>query len=388
MTFIEEFEQYVLPTYKRYPLVFVKGRGMKIWDENGDEYLDFFPGWGVGNLGHCHPDVVRAVKEQVENLIHVPNIYYSYPQGQLAKLLSENSFGGQVFFCNSGAEANEGAIKLARRRHMNKTKIITLKNSFHGRTLATLTATGQPKYQEGFSPLPQGFVYCDLNDIDMLKSLFCENTAAIMLEPIQGEGGINIVSKEFMSTARQLCDQYDALLILDEVQTGIGRTGKKFAYEHFNVIPDIMTLAKALGGGLPIGAFVVKKELKDVLCPGTHASTFGGNAVTCAAAVAVLKVIQDESLLDNARKQGQYIMHQLDGLKVTHDIIQDIRGIGLMIGVELKVPGAAIVDACRAHKLLINCTHENVLRLMPALNVTKEEIDQALSILDKCLKAV
>jgi acetylornithine/N-succinyldiaminopimelate aminotransferase len=389
MSFKQEFDKYVLPTYTRYPIAFSCAKGMKIWDDENNEYLDFFPGWGVGNLGHCHPNVVKSVQKQCEKIMHVPNIYYSYPQGQLAKMISEASFGGQVFFCNSGAEANEGAIKLVRKRNKNKKQMITLKDSFHGRTLAALTATGQSKYHEGFEPLVEGFKYCDINDIDMLESLFDENTSAMLMEIVQGEGGINIVSEDFLKKARELCDKYDALLIFDEVQTGLGRTGKMFAYQNYGIEPDIMTLAKALGGGLPIGALVVKKELNDILVPGTHASTFGGNAVACSAGIAVFETIEQENLLESAVEKGSYIIEELNKLKEKYsNIIKEVRGLGVMIGVELAMPGKDIVDKCMQAKLLINCTHENVLRLMPALNVTTEEIDKAISILDKVLDTV
>ncbi|MBU0650539.1 aspartate aminotransferase family protein [bacterium] len=380
-----ELDKYLLPTYNRYPITFVKAKGMKVWDENGIEYLDFFPGWGVGNVGHCHPKVVSAIKEQAGKVLHVPNIYYSLPSAELAKYIVESSFDSQVFFCNSGAEANEGAIKLARKRNESKFEIISLKDSFHGRTLATLTATGQPKYQQGFAPLPEGFKYCDINDCNMLESLFNEKTAGLILECVQGEGGINIVSHEFMQKARELCDKFDALLILDEVQTGIGRTGKMFGYQNYDVVPDVMTLAKALGGGMPIGALVVKKELNNILVPGTHASTFGGNAVCCAAGIGVFKAIEQEGILADVSVKGAYILKKLNKLKKKYPIIKDVRGVGLMIGVELNEPGAKIVDKCREKKLLINCTHENVLRLMPALNVKKKEINHALGILEGTL---
>lgn len=358
---------------------------MKVWDDEGDEYLDFFPGWGAGNLGHCHPRVVEAVHNQIDKIMHIPNVYYNVPQGELAQLIVNNSFDGQVFFCNSGAEANEGAIKLVRKRNHSKKIIITLVNSFHGRTLATLTATGQTEYQQGFDPLLDGFIYCEVNNCAMLQNLMNEQVAAIMMEPILGEGGIVPLSPEFLQTASSLCDSYNALLILDEVQTGIGRTGKMFAFQHFNIEPDILTLAKSLGGGLAIGAFVVKRDYCDVFQPGNHGSTFGGNPVACSAGVAVLKTISEENLLENARTIGYYFYQKLQFLQHKYTIIKDVRGIGLMLGVELKRPGAEIVDCCRERKLLINCTHKNVLRLMPAINATSEEIDLAVAVLDEVL---
>ncbi len=380
-----EFDKYVLKTYKRFPITLVRGRGMQVWDENGNEYLDFFPGWGSGNLGHCHPKVVAALHEQLDKIMHVPNVYYNEKQGELAKLIIADSFDGQVFFSNSGAEANEGALKLVRKRNPNKKTIITLKNSFHGRTIATVTATGQSEYQKGFDPLLGGFVYCDINDCAMLEKLMNENVAAIMLETVQGEGGIVPVTPEFMRTARELCDRFDAMLIIDEVQTGIGRTGKMFAYQHYDVQPDVMTLAKSLGGGMPIGAFVVARKYCDILQPGNHGSTFGGNPLACAAGVAVFNAIHTENLLANAVEMGDYFRNKLEELKSKSALIREVRGLGLMLGVELTKPGAKIVDKCRARNLLINCTHQTVLRLMPAINVTKKQIDRAVAIIGAAL---
>jgi len=381
----KEFDNYVLPTYKRFPITLVKGRGMQVWDDEGNEYLDFFPGWGCGNIGHCHPKVVAALHEQLDKIMHVPNVYYNEKAGELAKLIIQDSFDGQVFFGNSGAEANEGALKLVRKRNPNKKTIITLNNSFHGRTLATVTATGQSEYQKGFDPLLGGFVYCDINDYAMLASLMNENVAAIMLEVVQGEGGITPVTPKFIQTARELCDRFDAMLIIDEVQTGIGRTGKMFAYQYFDVQPDVMTLAKSLGGGMPIGAFAVARQYCNILQPGSHGSTFGGNPLACAAGVAVFKAIHEENLLENAVKMGTYFRQKLEELKSQAPVIREIRGLGLMLGVELNKPGAEIVDKCRAQNLLINCTHQTVLRLMPAINVTKEQIDKAVAIIGKAL---
>ncbi len=382
------FDKYVLKTYNRFPITIVQGRGMNVWDEKGREYLDFFPGYGTGNLGHCHPKVVAALHRQIDEILHVPNIYYNNAQGELAKLIIENSIDGQVFFCNSGAEANEGAIKLARKRNPNKKTIITLKNSFHGRTIAAVTATGQPVYHDGFDPLPGGFIYCEVNDIKMLKEMMNDKIAAVMMEPILGEGGIVPLTPKFIRAARQLCNDYDALLILDEVQSGIGRTGKMFAYQHFGIEPDILTMAKSLAGGIPIGAIAVKRDFCNVLQPGNHGSTFGGNPVACSAGVAVLKAIEEEHLLENATKMGNYLWEQLEILKGKYSVIKEIRGIGLMLGVELSISGADVVKKCQAKKILLNCTHETVLRLMPAINVTKYKIDRVIKALDSVLETL
>ena len=295
----ESYKDYIMPTYTKVPLVFVKGKGSKLWDIQNKPYLDFFPGWGVGNLGHCHPKVMQAVRDQISKLIFISNNYYHLPQAKLAKELIRSMYPGKVFFCNSGAEANEAAIKFSRKFGKGRFEIITFDNSFHGRTLATVTATGQKKYQEGFEPLVPGFKTVKFNDIEAVKGALNEKTVGIMLELIQGEGGINVADKDFVLALRKLCDERNMLLIVDEVQTGIGRTGKLFAYEHYGITPDIMTLAKALGGGFPIGVMVVRKEIADTLQPGMHASTFGGGPVICRAALAVLESIQKEKLLKN-----------------------------------------------------------------------------------------
>lgn len=382
-----KFDEYVMKTYTRMPVCLVKGSGMRVWDDAGREYIDFFPGWGAGNLGHCHPQVVAAVQEQAAMIMHVPNVYYNGLQQELAALLVAAAFDGQVFFCNSGAEANEGAIKLARKRNPAKKRIITLKNSFHGRTLATLTATGQPAYQEGFDPLPAGFVYCEPNDSAMLESMVDDATAAVLLEPILGEGGVLPLTREFLTKARELCDRHDALLILDEVQTGIGRTGKMFAYQHFGFRPDILSIAKSLGGGMAIGAFLVARPFCGVLTPGSHGSTFGGNPMACAAGVAVMKSIAAEDLLAKATETGKYFREKLEALQERHTLINEVRGLGMMQGVVLAKEGAEVVTRCREKGVLINCTHKRVLRLMPAINATRAEIDQVIDILDQVLGA-
>jgi len=381
------YKENIMPTYTKMPLVFVKGKGSKLWDIHNKVYLDFFPGWGVCNLGHCHPKVMQAVRDQISKLIFIPNNYYHIPQAKLAKEMVYWSYPAKVFFCNSGAEANEGAIKFARKFGQGRYEIITFENSFHGRTLATVTATGQKKYQEGFSPLPEGFKTVKFNDIEVLKQAVSDKTIAIMLELVQGEGGINVASKDFVLALRKLCAEKKLLLIVDEVQTGMGRTGKLFAYQHYGMTPDIMTLAKSLGGGLPIGAMVVKKEIADTLGPGMHASTFGGGPVIARAALAVFKAIQKEKMLKNANLMGEYLFTQLNALKEKHTIIKEIRGLGLMVGVELNIAGKNIIEKCIEKGLLINCTHENVLRLMPALNVTKKDIDKAATILGTVLNS-
>ncbi len=375
-----------MPTYTKTPLVLVKGKGSRLWDIHDKAYLDFFSGWGVGNLGHCHPKVMRAIREQSGKLIFIPNNYYHIAQAKLAKEIIRCAFPGKVFFCNSGAEANEAAIKFTRKFGQGRYEIITFENSFHGRTLAALSATGQKIYQNGFEPLVAGFKTVKFNDLNSVKNALTPNTAAVMLELVQGEGGINVSDRDFVLGLRKLCDEKNMLLIVDEVQTGIGRTGKYFGYQNYGVVPDIITLAKALGGGLPIAAMVVKKEIADILGPGTHASTFGGGPVVCRAALAVLAAIGKEKLLENATEMGGFLAARLSALKEKYPLIKEVRGLGLMWGVELNIEGKAIVEKCLARGLLINCTHERVLRLMPALNITRKEIDKAMTILEEVLK--
>ncbi|MFB0525371.1 MAG: aspartate aminotransferase family protein, partial [Phycisphaerae bacterium] len=344
---MELFDKYVIANYTRLPRVIVRGQGCYMYDADGNEILDMFPGWAVSGIGHCHPKVVQAIRKQAGELLHIDNTFYSEPQGKLAELLSERAFGGKCFFCNSGAEANEAAMKLARlHTPKEKYKFITAEGSFHGRTFATVTATAQPKYHEGFLPLLPGFVYVPFNDVPALESAFSDEVAAVLVEPIQGEGGINVATAEYLQAIRRLCDEKGAVMILDEVQTGIGRTGKWFAYQHFDVEPDIITMAKALGGGVAIGAMMAKEEIAASLVPGKHASTFGGNALACAAAIAVIETIEEDNLLQNAVQLGKYTTDKLLGLKQKHFIIDSVRGIGLMIGVQLTSPGAEIVDKC------------------------------------------
>ncbi|MCD4830399.1 MAG: aspartate aminotransferase family protein [Anaerohalosphaeraceae bacterium] len=383
---IAQFDKYVIANYGRLSRVIIRGQGSYIYDADGNEILDMFPGWAVSGIGHCHPKVVAAIVAQAKTLLHMDNTFYIEQQGQIAKLLSERAFGGKCFFCNSGAEANEAAMKLARlHTAKEKYKYITAFGSFHGRTFATVTATAQPKKHTGFLPLLAGFNYVPFNDIDALEKAFTDEVAAVMVEPIQGEGGINVASAEYMRAIRELCDKNQAVMILDEVQTGMGRTGKWFGYQHYDVEPDIITLAKALGGGVAVGAMMAKPEVAASLVPGTHASTFGGNPLVCAAAIAVVEAIEEEGLLENAETMGAYAVEKIEQLKQKHSIIDHVRSKGLMIGVQLKSAGAAIVSGCLENGLRINCTQETVLRFMPAMNVKKEEIDKAVEILDGVL---
>jgi acetylornithine/N-succinyldiaminopimelate aminotransferase len=386
---IELFGKYVIGNYGRLPRVIVKGEGCWLWDADGNKILDMFPGWAVSGIGHCHPKVVEAIRKQAGQLIHMDNTFYTEQQGRLAQLLSERAFGGKAFFCNSGAEANEAALKLARRHTaQQKYKYITAERGFHGRTFAAVTATAQPKYHQGFLPMLPGFTYVPFNDIKALEGAFNDEVAAVMVEPIQGEGGINVATKEYLQAIRDLCDKHSAMMILDEVQTGMGRTGKWFGYQQFGVEPDIMTLAKALGGGTAIGAMMAKPEVAASLVPGTHASTFGGNSLACAAGIAVIEAIEEEGLLANAEKMGAHARGKLEGLAKKHSIIDHVRGMGLMIGIQLSTNGAPIVAKCLEMGLRINCTHDTVLRFMPPMNVTSDQLDQAVSILDQAIAKV
>jgi acetylornithine/N-succinyldiaminopimelate aminotransferase len=387
---LEDSARYLMNTYNRFPVVLRKGRGMKVWSSDGKEYLDFVGGIAVNCLGHCHPKVVVAIQKQAQRLIHVSNYYHIEPQIKLAKLLVENSFADKVFFCNSGAEANEAAIKLARRYFreqvgVNRFGVVTALNSFHGRTLATISATGQPRFKAGFEPLVPGFSHVEFNDIDAVDKAITKETCAVMIEPIQGEGGVKIPDPDYLRDLRELCDRHEILLILDEVQTGIGRTGKFFAYEHYGVTPDIMTLAKGLGGGVPIGAMLATDKVAAGFEPGTHASTFGGNPLVCAAAVAALEVLlEDGFVLDQCRRMGKYFQKGLEELKKEFpSIVADVRGMGLMIGMELTRDGGPIVKACMDKGLLINCTAGNVLRFIPPLIVTEKEIDHLIDALEQ-----
>ena len=379
------YDEYVMETYTRVPLVIAKAKGSLVEDADGKKYLDFFPGWAVSGVGHCNDRVVEAVCKQAQDLIHVSNNYYSELQGALAKKIIEHSFPGKVFFANSGAEANEGACKLARKygNEKDRFEIITMHNSFHGRTLAMIAATGQDKVKTGFQPLPRGFVHVPFGDIDALTEAINEKTTGVMLELIQCEGGINIAPRDYIAKLRKICDEKDIVLIFDEVQTGMGRTGAMFCYQNYGVEPDVMTLAKSLGGGMPIGAIVANSKFRNVLTPGSHASTFGGGPLVSAAALGVFKAIEEGKLIKNAVAQGEYLLKQFEDLKRKYgNLIKEIRAMALIVGLELGVEGEGVYKKCMEKGLLINCTQKNVLRIMPPLTVTKKEIDKAIAILD------
>lgn len=390
---IQMGDSYLMKNYGRLQMSLVRGKGARVWDAEGKEYLDFVSGLAVNSLGHCHPAVVSAIAEQAETLMHTSNIYYIEPQVKLAKLLVENSPGDRVFFCNSGAEANEAAIKLARKffklkGDAGKYEIITALKSFHGRTLATITATGQAKYQQGFEPLPAGFKYVPFNDINALKEAVGPETCAVMLEPVQGEGGVNVADPFYLREVRNLCSQMGLLLIFDEIQCGLGRTGKFLACQHYGVEPDIFTLAKALGGGFPIGATVAREEVALAFVPGDHASTFGGNPLACAAGIAAVDQLLNHGVVENAARVGEYFMERLSGLASRFPFIKEVRGKGLIIGMELSADGREIVTKCQDRGLLINCVNNNILRFLPPLIITGEDVDQAVGILEKALAEV
>jgi acetylornithine/N-succinyldiaminopimelate aminotransferase len=379
------YDEYVMPTYTRLPVCLVKGKGSRVWDLEGKEYLDFFPGWAVSGIGHCHPRVVNAIKEQARKMLHVANNFLNIKQAELARTISEASFPARIFFCNSGAEANEGAIKFAKKygSDTGRFEIITMKNSFHGRTLAAMRATGQDKFHQGFEPLMEKFHHADFNDLESVKRLVTDKTIAIMLEPIQGEGGVSVASRDFLKGLRKLCDEKDMLLILDEVQTGVGRTGKMFAYQHYDLEPDIMTLAKTLGGGVPIGAFVVNRKIKrEVLTVGMHGSTFGGNPLVCAASLAVFKAIKKEKLITNTIRMGELLDREFEQLKAKYPVIESTRGLGLMKGLKLREPSASYATEAREQGLLINATQGDILRIMPPMTVSAKEIKLGMKILD------
>jgi len=386
---IELFKQYVIPNYGRYPISLVRGEGSYVWDAEGQRYLDFFPGWGCNLLGHCPQPIVDAVQEQVATLIHVPNTWHIEAQGEWAKLLSERSFGGQAFFCNSGAEANEAAIKLARlHTPAERYKIITFQGGFHGRTLGATTATAQPKYHEGLGPLMAGFNYAPFGDLEAVKNLIDDQTCAIMIEPIQGEGGIRVPPDGFLPGLRQLCDEHGLLLIFDEVQSGCGRTGSWFAYQDFDVTPDVMTLAKSLCGGIAGGAMLTTAEIAPSLRPGMHAATFGGNPIAARAGIAAVEMIENEGLLDHARRLSELFRARLSTLADELAVIEEVRIKGLMIGVELNVDGAQVVKQCMERKLLVNCTQGTVIRLLPAMNLSEEQLEDGCDTLIEVIKAL
>ncbi len=384
---IRLYYDHVIPCYAKTPLVLEKGKGSRVWDAQGNEYLDFFPGWAVSGIGHCHKRVTEAIKRQAEQLIHVSNNYYHEQQALLAETVIHHSFPGKVFFCNSGAEANEAAFKLARKLgNPSRHEIIAMDKSFHGRTLAAIAATGQEKFRQGFEPIPQGFKHVPFNDFKALERAVTSKTIAIVMEPIQGEGGIHVADQVYLSSVKRLCQDKKLFLIFDEVQTGMGRTGRMFAFKNYGLEPDIMTLAKSLGGGFPIGAMVAKKEIADVLQPGTHATTFGGSPLACAASLAVFEAIEKEKLLNNAVIVGSYLFKKLHDLSKKHSLIREIRGVALMAGIELKMEGKGVYEECLKRGLLINCTQQNVLRIMPPLTVKEKEVDHAIGILDEVLR--
>jgi predicted acetylornithine/succinylornithine family transaminase len=383
--------QYIMSTYKRFPVVLTRGLGVHVWDNDGKAYLDLVGGIATCALGHSHPRVVEAIRRQAGLLTHVSNLYHIEPQIRLARLLVENSPLDKVFFCNSGAEANEGAIKLARKFASEnlggRNELITMHDSFHGRTLATVTATGQDRFQKGFEPLPKGFRYVPYNDLPALAAAIDGKTCAVMVEPIQGESGVIIPDTGYLKGIRQLCDERGLLMILDEVQTGMGRTGLLFACEHEGVVPDIMTLAKALGNGYPIGALLATDRVAAAFQPGNHGSTFGGSPLAATAALAALETILDEGILENCRQVGDYFLGRLRELQQSHSRVLQVRGRGLILAIELTVPGADIVQKCLEKGLLINCTGGNVLRFVPPLILTKENVDKAVGILGEVLEA-
>ena len=386
---IAQFDRYVIGNYRRFPVCLVRGEGSWVWDSEGNRYLDFFPGWGCNLLGHCPPRVVEAVREQVGQLIHVPNTWYMEAQGAFAQALSERSSGGQCFFCNSGAEANEAAIKLARAhgRAAGRFKVITMEHGFHGRTYAALSATAQPKYHEGFEPLVPGFTYVPYNDLDAVEAALDDQTAAILVEPIQGEGGIHVPADDYLPGLRQLCDERGALLMLDEVQTGLGRTGTWFAYQQSGIEPDVLTCAKALAGGLACGVLIARREVAAVLKPGMHASTFGGNPIACRAGRAAIETIEEEGLLERGRALGERFRAHLERLRgESPGLIREVRVRGAMIGVELDRDATPVVAGCLRRRLLVNATHGTVVRLLPALNLADEQVDVGCTTLAEVLR--
>ena len=384
-------QEHIFGTYARLPVVFVRGKGTRLWDQSGKEYLDFLAGIAVCNLGHCHPELTRVMCRQADILVHVSNLFYTRPQVELAAELTRLCFADKVFFSNSGAEANEAAIKLARKYSKDRYgggrfHIITMKDSFHGRTLATLSATGQEKVHKGFEPLVGGFTFVDFNSIEEVEKAITDRTCAVMVEPIQGEGGVNFPAAGYLHELRELCRRYDLLLIFDEVQVGMGRTGTLFAHEQEMVTPDIMTLAKALGNGLPIGAMLATNQVAGAFVPGTHATTFGGTPLVTSVALRALQLLSDPSFLERVKRVGEYFMGRLEELKSRHGLVKEVRGRGLMIGMELKIPGARIVERCLEKGCIINCAHDTVLRFVPPLIIEEHEIDRLIQVLDEVLR--
>ena len=383
---IAQFDRYVIPNYPRYPIALVRGEGSYVWDAEGNRYLDLFPGWGCNILGYSPPRVVKAVQQQAAELIHVPNTWYIERQGEFAEALCTRGFG-KAFFCNSGAEAIEGAIKLARlHTPPSKYKIITFQNGFHGRTFAAVTATAQPKYHEGLGPMVAGFQYAPHGDLDAVRELVDDETCGILIEPVQGEGGVNIAPDGFLEGLRAIADEHELLLIFDEVQTGMGRLGSWFGYQQWGVQPDIMTLAKGLAGGVACGAVIATDEVAPSLRPGMHASTFGGNPLACAAGVATVQTIEEDGLLENCREMSQLFGTKLKVLAEELPIIEEIRIKGMMIGLDLTIPSKPAVGACMEKGLLINSTHDTVVRMLPPLNVTAEQVEEGCEILGGVLQ--
>jgi len=374
-------QQYIMPTYGGKNIAFSRGKGCKLWDVEGKEYLDFLGGIAVNGLGHAHPELVKAIREQAESLVHTSNLYLIPNQIELAKLLIENTFPGKCFFCNSGAEANEAAIKFARKYGRGRFEIITMQGSFHGRTYGALTATGQQKYHKGFEPMLAGFKYAQFNNLNSVEELITSQTCAVMVEVLQGEGGVHPAEEDFVQGLRQLCKQKDLLLIIDEVQSGMGRTGRFFAYQHYNITPDVVTVAKSLGGGVPIGAAIFGEEIAATFQPGDHAATFGGNPLATKAAVTTIQVIIRDQLVQNAQKMGEYFLSKLLTLKEAYPFVEEIRGKGLMLGVEVDLVAKEILAACLKKGLIIGTAGEKILRFLPPLIVSKEEIDEAMEVL-------
>ncbi len=387
---MERADQVIANTYKRFPIVLLRGSGCSLFDTQGNRYTDFVAGIAVCNLGHAHPGITRAMTAQAETLWHVSNLYYTVPQVELADWLVHHSFAERVFFCNSGAEANEAAIKLARkffkeRGENQRFRLITMEQSFHGRTMATLSATGQDKIKKGFDPVLDGFDFVPFNDVEAVQAKIGPSTAAVLLEPVQGEGGVRCPDAEYLKAVRRICDDTGVLLIFDEIQTGMGRTGKLFAYEHFGIEPDIMTLAKALANGLPIGAMLAKESVASAFGPGAHASTFGGTPIVTAAALEVCKTLVEKNVIAAGKAIGEYFKAKLLWLKERHAIVDDVRGIGLLLGMKLSIKGESLVTRCLQRGFLINCIQENILRFVPPLIITKEEIDALVQCLDELL---
>ena len=380
--------KYVAKNYGRYPIGLVRGKGTAVWDASGKKYIDFVAGLAVNNLGHCPPTVVKAIRKQAGKLLHVSNLYHIEPQSQLASELTRLTFADKFFFCNSGTEANEAAIKLVRRWFYDngqpkRFEIITMNDSFHGRTMASLSATAQKKIHTGFTPLLPGFKYVPFNNIAALKKALTKKTCAVLIEPIQGEGGVNLAQETYLKTLRKICNEKGILLIFDEIQTGFGRTGRLFAYERYKIKPDIITLAKALGGGIAIGAMGSTNKIIESFSPGTHGATFGGNPLACAASLASLKTLTKKGFLKKTSSTGDYFLEQLYGLRKKFSMIREVRGIGLMLAIELDRPGAEVVTNCMKEGLLINCIQQNIIRFLPPLIITRKEIDLLIKTLSK-----